>query len=713
MIWRIINRLATLYILATIHQIQLIMKRIFPLISLFVLLFLGSLGAQPPKFKSILYGAAFYEEYMPSDRLEKDVTLMQEAGITVVRLGESTWSLFEPKEGEFQFSWMDRIIDRLHKANIKVILGTPTYSIPAWLWQKHPEILVQYEKGGRAYYGIRQNMDITNPSFLFYAERIIRKMMEHYAKHPAIIGFQVDNETTSYGVNNPDFFAGFKNYLRSKFSLSDLNRNWGLNYWGMNINTWEELPTRDGVTNPGYKLEWERFKRKAVADYLTWQSDIVRQYKRDDQFVTHCFMPSVQDVDQISSSRSMDVMAINVYHGSQDHLTGDEIAFAGNYFRSVKGTNYLITETNAQTQSWDSKNQFPPYDGQSRQNVYAHLGSGANMVEYWHWHSLHYGQETYWKGVLSHDLEPNRMYAEVKRTAQELNRFGEKLVNLKIKNRVGILYSHDSNFGINFMPFNDNVNSYTRDFVHQFNRVLYRNNVGCDFIFPERADFKQYDLILIPPLYIAPDSLLHKISAYVRDGGHVILCLKSGFANEYSAVRAELAPGPLREACGFTYQEFTNIRGLKLLGDPFKVGDGNNQVSDWAELVMPTTAKALAFYDHPYWGKYPAVTSNQFGKGELIYEGTRVSDQIQEKLLIDQLKEIGLSSPDQNIHWPLVTKFGKNDQGKTIRYYYNYSSQAVDFQYPYGKAVELVSGSTVQTGQKLSVEPWGVLILEY
>jgi len=253
---------------------------------------------QPTKFDNILYGAAYYHEYMPTDRLAEDLKLMKESGMSVVRVGESTWSLFEPREGEFDFAWMDRIIDGLHANGIKVILGTPTYSMPAWLWHKHPEVLVDYEKGGKAYYAIRQNMDITNPTFLFYSERVIRKMMEHYAKHPAIIGYQVDNETTSYGVNNYDFHISFVNYLKKKFGTTEnLNKIWGLNYWGMTMNDWDEFPTRDGVTNTAYKMEWERFKRKAVAYYLTWQSEIVAEYRRPDQFIMHCFMPSVQDID--------------------------------------------------------------------------------------------------------------------------------------------------------------------------------------------------------------------------------------------------------------------------------------------------------------------------------------------------------------------------------------------------------------------------------
>ena len=681
-----------------------------------------TLQGQPEKFDQILYGVAYYHEYMPTDRLDEDIRMMKEAGISVVRVGESTWSLFEPKNGTFEFGWMDRIIDKMHEAGIKVILGTPTYSIPAWMWHQHPDILLTYQKGGKAYYGIRQNVNYTDPDFLFYAERIIRKMMEHYAKHPAIIGYQVDNETTPRDINNDNFQAMFRNHLKEKFgTVEALNKTWGLQYWGMTINDWDELAPRDGITNTAYKLEWERFSRQAVTDYLQWQTRLVREYKRDDQFVMQCYMPSVQEVDQRESAKEMDMMALNVYHGYQDDLKGDEIAFAGDYFRSVKkGVNYLVTETNAQTIGWNSRSQQPPYPGQMRQNVYAHLGSGANMVEYWHWHSIHYGQETYWKGVLSHDLQPNRAYAEVTRTAHELERIGKKLVNLKKENKVAILFSHDSNEGLNFMPFDqggspweNNPNDYYRNhLVAQFHRILYRNNIGVDFVFPDDAGFDQYDLLIIPSLYIASDELLEKINTYVRNGGHVIMQFKSGFCDENSMVRPVMAPGPLREACGFHYQEFSNFKTMALKGDPFGAGPEHNKVSTWAEYLICDTAEPLAWYDHPYLGEYPAITLNQYGKGSLLYQGCLLSDTLQERIIRREMDRLNLTTPDQRLRWPLITKSGINEKKNTIRYYYNYSSEPREITYAYDLGTELVTGKSVEKGNKLEIGPWDVLIIE-
>ncbi|MBL7738638.1 MAG: beta-galactosidase [Chitinophagaceae bacterium] len=663
------------------------------------------------KFDNILYGASYYHEYMPAERLEKDVQLMQEAGITVIRLAESSWSGFEPQEGRFEFEWMDRIIDRLHKAGIKVIVGTPTYSIPAWLWKKYPDILIEYADGKKMGYGIRQNVDLTNPDFLKHAERIVRKIAEHYAKHPAVIGWQVDNETLTRGAANPSFQKGFLEYIKQKFGTTqNLNNIWGLNYWGMAIQNWEEFPDRNSVTNTGYKLEWDRYKMKVIADFLSWQTKIVGEYKRKDQFVTHCFM-TTPEIDKPATSKYMDLLGLNKYPPTQDKCTGAEYAMAGDYLRSVKKLNYIITETTGQTTGWDSKDQYPPYDGQLRLNVYSNIGSGANMVAYWHWHSIHYGQETYWKGILSHDLEKNRVYDEMKQTAHELKKFGNRLVNLKIKPEVAILFSYDANHALNIMPYKDGGNAY-RSQVDQVHRALYNNSVAVDYVFAEKANLNEYKLVVIPPLYVASDSLLKAISDYVQNGGQVVMMFKSGFTDENSTVRTAIAPGPLRKAAGFYYQEFASIKELKLRQNPFTVAEKENMVYDWAELIIPETAKVLAYYDHPFYGKYPAITSNQYGKGTLLYEGCKPSDELQEKILLQAMERAGIKTVDQQIHFPLITKQGTNDFGKKVHFYYNYSSKTQSVSYQHADGKELTQEKKVKKGEQLSLKPWGVLIVE-
>ena len=670
---------------------------------------LASAQAPPPQ-KSILYGASYYWEYMPYERLEKDVALMEKAGISFVRVGESTWGVMEPEDGKFDLAWLERVLDRVHKAGIKVILGTPTYSIPAWLFKAHPEIQVKQVNQNRYTYGLRQMTDLTHPTYRFYAERIIRTLVSRFRGHPAVIGYQLDNETHPSGTADKTVQQMFREELKKKFKTADaLNKAWGLNYWGQNINSFDELPPRDGILNPGYKLEWERFQQKIAADFLAWQAKIVGELKRPGQFISHDFAGIPGDVDPYEISKALDIPSINIYHGMQDQLTGYEISLMGDFARSLKGGNYLVTETNAQTIGWSSDGQFPPYDGQLRLCAFAHIGSGANLVGYWHWHSLHYGQETYWKGVLAHDLEPNRVYAEVGRIAQDLKKAGANLVNLKKKNRVAILYSLDSNNGINFMSFDKNTNYWT--VLSQYARTLYNLNVETDFVFPQNPHFEDYALVIVPPLYIASDDLLHRLAAYIKDGGHVLMAFKSGFCDENSTVRSSLAPGPLRETAGFYYQEFSNLtKPLALKNDPFKAG-AENKVSLWAELLIPEKTKTLAAYDHPFFGKYPAVTRNVYGKGILTYEGTVVSEAIQEKIVADTLKGAGIDLFDSTLPPGIKVKHAWTADGRPVHFFYNFSAEPKTFAYRYENGTDLLRGKSMAKDQNLTLAPWDLAII--
>jgi beta-galactosidase len=667
---------------------------------------------RPDRMDTILYGVAYYPEYMPYERADQDIALMQKAGINVVRIGESSWGLWEPEDGKFEFAWMDRVVEKLHAAGIRIILGTPTYSIPAWMYKEHPEILVTRLGGQSLFYGLRQNTDLLNPTYRFYCERVIRKILEHYKNNPAIIGFQIDNETSSAYAANHDVQVGFQEYLKSKFkTVDELNKIWGLNYWGQRLNDWTELPPRDGIINPGWKLEWERYSQWLTTDFLAWQTKIVNEYKGPNQFVMHDFAgPPNPVVNEEDVARSLDIAAANPYHGTQDQFDGETSSMVGDYTRSLKNTNYLITETNAEAIGWDSKEQFPPYDGQLRLDVYTHASSGANMIEYWHWHSIHYGQETYWKGVLGHDLTPGRTYDEVSRTAHELQRIGPEIVDIQRRNQVAILYSDDSYYGIEFMKFSDRVNY--RSVLRQMYHTLYRANVGVDFVFPDSTDLSKYKVIVVPPLYVASDALLKRLADYVHDGGNLVVAFKSGFCNEFSTVRWEMAPGPLREAAGFHYQEFSSLRQpLELKGDPFHAG-GENKVSEWAEMILLDTAKGLGYYDQPFFEKYPAITRNSFGKGTLTYEGTVLSDVLQDRVMSSVLQMAGLTGPDQSLPANVRVKHGVNRKGKALHYFLNYSSDPQAFTYSFGAGTDLLTQVAVAQGQSIKLKPWDAAIVE-
>lgn len=657
----------------------------------------------------ILYGTAYYYEYLPYDRLDDDIKMMREANINVVRIGESTWSTYEKEDGVFDFSSLDLVLDKMYQAGISVIVGTPTYAIPSWLALKYPEVMVQND-GVRQPYGARQIFDITNPAFLYYAERIIRNMVEHVKNHPAIIGYQVDNETKHYGTSSDNVQKKFVTYVKKEFNedITYLNKEFGLDYWSNRIDSWENFPSMDGTINGSLKAEFEKFRHQIVTDYLEWQVKIVKEYATETQFVTHNFdfewrgqSYGIQpEVNHFDASEPLDIVGGDIYHPSQSLLTGAEVSFGGDVLRSLKNNNYFIMETQAQ-----AFKQQVPYPGQLRLLAYSHIASGANMVEYWHWHSIHNSFETYWKGILSHDFKPNPIYKEVVRTGKELTNLSDKLVNLKAKAEVAFLVSNQSFSALNEFPFSEtkNYNDIFRLLYDQF----YYLNIRTDILDETHINLDKYKLIVVPPLYSVSDDFLHKLNKFVADGGHVMYMFKSGFTDEHVKVRTEVQPGIISDACGIHYDLFVDPEDCELVPSGDAITSKERHLTDWMELLVPDTAEVLASYSNPNWSGYAAVTLNNYGEGSAMYIGCLPSKSIIKDLIMYYINKIGLEISDST--FPIVVKSATNEKGNNIVFYLNYSEKTQNFSINSG-GVDLVTNDKVDTN--LSLEPWGVAIIE-
>lgn len=674
----------------------------------------AALAAKLPD--TILFGVAYYDEYTPVDRLDEDVRLMKEAGISVVRIAESTWGTLEPAEGKFDFTHVDRMLSAFDKAGIKVIVGTPTYAVPTWLARKHPNVLVVTSKG-RADYGPRQNMDITDPDFRRAAERVIVALIDHVKDNPAVIGYQVDNETKAYGASGPNVQAAFVESMRRKFpDLRQLNKAFGLDYWSNRINSWEDFPSVNGSINASLSNAFGEFQRSLVTEYLTWQAGLVRAHARPDQFITQNFDLGWKDhsygvqpeVNHWEAAKPLDVAGVDIYHPSQDKLTGADIAFGGDLTRSLRnGQNYLLMETQAQG--------FPhwtPYPGQLRLQAYSHLASGANMVSYWHWATTANAIETYWRGVLSQDYRPNEIFAEAKTIGADLQRLGPKLVNLRKKNEVALYVSNTAQAGFDaFKVHAEGKEVSYNEAMRPYYDALYRMNVGVDILSPaSTAPLSDYKLIVVPSLYAASDAEIARLNAYAKAGGRVLYTFRSGFSDENTKVRYATQPGAIAEAAGIEYRQFTNPENVTLEGDPFHVGQEGNRVRWWMEFVKPTTAQVVARYKHPSWPAYAAVTRNSYGSGEVGYIGFMPTAAVIERLMEDQVKRAGVALP--KLRYPLIVRGGTLQNGHQVRYLLNYSAKPQALKYEFASGAELLGGKAVKKGQQMTLEPWGVAIIE-
>lgn len=686
------------------------------------------------KTEKLYFGAAYYSEYLPYDRVEKDMEMMEKAGMNIIRIAESTWSTLEPQEGVYDFTHIDRMLNAAACHHISVIVGTPTYAVPTWLVKKYPDILA-ITQNGRERYGHRQNMDITNPDYLSHAERVIRVLMEHVKDVPHVIGYQLDNETKSYGTAGPRVQAMFVDYLKENFpDINDFNHEFGLDYWSNRVNDWDDFPDVRGTINQSLAAEFCKFQRSLVTKFLSWQADIVREYKRDDQFITQNFdfdwtthsIGYQSQVDQYDASRCMTVAGADIYHPSNEELTGAEITVCGNISRSLKKDNYLILETEAQ-----GLTPWLPYPGQLRLQAYSHIANGSNSVMYWHWHSIHNAIESYWKGVLSHDFSENETYREAVVIGNEWNKIGSHLKNLKKENKIAIMLDNASLTGFTQFPLeNAGANGYNT-VMRWFSDALYRLNIEYDMISSKERDFSSYECLIVPALYSAPESLLLALDSYVRNGGHLITTFRSGFSDEYLKIYPDMQPHILHECLGLHYDQFTHPHHVDIVPvqsdvmaaaqEHFSHPDDSafsltSSACEWMELITCDTAVPVLKYSHPAYERYAAAAKNQYGNGSTLYFGTMFeNDELLESVLLSFLHETGFSGGDLSSdapHYPLIIKRGINDSGKELCYYLNYSKDPVSVTHHGKNGVELISETAIVCGDKIDLGGWGVAVVE-
>jgi beta-galactosidase len=689
-------------------------------VAVFAALFLTNafqaMGQSPKGQQTILFGAAYYEEYAPSDRLDEDVRMMKETGITVVRIAESTWGTLEPKPGIFDFSHVDRVLDAMDKAGIKVIVGTPTYAIPTWLAREHPDVLVITPRGP-AEYGRRQNMDITNPAFRDAAQQVIVALVDHVKDHPSVIGYQLDNETKAYDTSGPNVQAAFVKSLRQQYpDLAAMNKEFGLDYWSNRVTDWADFPSVNGSINASLTSAFAEFQRGLVTDYLAWQASLVRAHARKDQFLTQNFdldwrgySYGIQSaVDHFAAARALDVAGIDIYHATQDRLTGTEIAFGGDLARSMRGgQNYLVIETEAQ-----GFPEWTPYPGQLRLQAFSHLASGANMVEYWHWGTTANAVETYWRGLLSQDFKPNPTYDEAGSIGKDLARLGPQLVNMRKHNRIAIYFSNRALTGFDSFKFGWTSTTTYNDVLRPFYDALYRMNAEVDFIDPSTTDLSAYKLIVVPALYAATDAEIERLNDFAKAGGHLLYTFKSGFSDEHVRVRSTTQPGLIAEAAGVRYNQFTIPDGVTLENDPYHVGAADNSARWWMELLTPTTGTTVARYHHPVWGKYAAIVRNNYGKGEVTYVGFMPSDALIEKIMEESVKRAGLWGQQQELHFPTIMRSGTLADGHQVHYILNYAAGSTQIAYSFPQGKDLLSGEEVPQNGTIALPAWGVAVIE-
>ncbi|HEY0472290.1 MAG TPA: beta-galactosidase [Kribbella sp.] len=681
----------------------------------------------------VLFGAAYYHEYQPHDRLETDLDQMADAHFSVIRVGESVWSSWEPENGRFELEWLQPVLDGAHARGIAVLLGTPTYAVPPWLARLYPEIAGENATGRRIPWGARQEVDFTHPAFRFHAERVIRKIVARYANHPAVIGYQVDNEPGNELLHNNGVFQRFVDHLRHTYGeVETLNREWGLVYWSHRLSDWADLWTPDGNVQPQYDVAWRRFQAEQTTEFIGWQADIVREYARDDQFVTTCISYERPAMADDALTDRLDVTAGNPYYAMQDGLLlpsdGNDpqnwttvgtwaLYLSADRIYSSRQEPFLVTETNAHSigYPWDNR---PAYDGQWRQAAWALISRGASMIEYWHWHTLHFGAETYWGGVLPHSGRPGRTYAELSQLGAELEAAGDAVAGLTPDAEVTMLYSLPSKWLMQkYPPLSRDDGSPDDRSYHGLFDPFYRGafDAGLQVRVVHVSQFtgaadelaSRHPVLVVPGLYIADDAVLDLLVSYAAAGGHLVVGPRTAYADEEARARTAVMPARLSEAAGVWYDEYSNLSSdLPVRGVASSLElDEDAAGTRWVDGLQVTDAEVLAGYEHRHFGRWPAVTTRAHGQGRVTYVGT-----VPNAELASALFRWIAPTARKDLPASVTVTSGTARDGRRVRFVHNWSWEPVDLELP-GSFRDLLAGTDLAVGEKLSLGAWDVRVL--
>lgn len=595
---------------------------------------------------STYFGVDYYPEHWPSSRWKRDIHLMKEMGIDLVRLAEFSWSKYEPREGVFQFEFLDEIIDMLSEHGIKVILGTPSAAPPAWLIKKHPEIQpIDYE-GKMRYFGGRHHACQSNNILRNYIKKYVSVMAKHFTDNVNVIGWQIDNEL---GNSHHDLCFcdscqnNFRLWLEEKYEdINNLNEKWGNVFWSQEYNNFEEI-TAPKITvtghNPSAMLDWKLFCSDLIVDFHKFQSTIIRKYSNKP--ITHNFMGFANKVSYYDLAKDLEYVSHDQYpglfHGNMPQQHPSALAGALDLMRSTKKQPFWIMEQQSGITGWEVMGRSPK-PGQLSLWAAQTIAHGADCIVFFRWRNCIYGTEQYWHGVLPHSGIPGRNYSELKEFIHKYKPLMQDVKGSMPQNRVGIVFSYRQEYAFQIQPHHPDL-KYTEQILKYY-KSFYENNIPVDFL-SEEDDFSKYDLIVAPLQYLMSDELEKKYCEYVNNGGNLILTMRSGVKDEFNICRTtgHLPCGELSKLLGIEILEYDCLREIN---GKIKWNEHDYNCEKWCDIITLTTADSIANYNFEFYKGNPGITLNNYGKGNAYYIGTEPSEELLSDLLQHITEKIGI-----------------------------------------------------------------------
>lgn len=577
------------------------------------------LGRQKPA-TGVAFGCDYNPEQWDAQLWDDDIRLMTDAGITLVAINVFGWAQIEPRRGEFDFSGLDAVIERLHRAGIGVNLGTGTASPPPWLSAEHPEILPVDADGRSAWPGGRQAFCPSSPVFRDAAQRLVTAVAERYGAHPVVRLWHVSNEL---GCHNALCYcdvsaAAFRRWLREKYgSLDELNRAWGTAFWSQRYGAWDEiLPPRRTLSagNPTQALDFARFSSDEVLECYRMEERILRRMSTVPVTTNFMVTAHIRTQDYWRWAPYVDVVANDHY---LDHRLDDphqELSFSADLTRGLAAGNpWMLMEQASGAVNWQPHN-LAKAPGEMLRNTFTHIARGADAVCFFQWRASAQGTEKFHSALLPHAGTHTRKWKEVLELGRALESIGE-VVGSRVIAEVAMVFSWEAWWATD-LDSHPSADVRYLEQMHAVYRALWDAGIAVDMVAPG-ADLSAYRLVVVAALYLVSDAQARTIEEFVEAGGSAVVTFFSGIVDEDDRVRLGGYPGAFTHLLGLHVEEFFPLAA----GEEVQLDDGARGML-WSELIQLDTAEAVTtFRDGTLLGE-AAVTRNAFGRGIAWYLAT-------------------------------------------------------------------------------------------
>jgi beta-galactosidase len=574
------------------------------------------------------YGADYNPEQWPAGTWAEDTKLMQEAGVNIVSLGIFAWAQLEKQPGEFDFGWLDEVMDRLHEAGVSVCLATATASPPPWLARLHPDTLPVTEQGVTLWPGSRQQYCPSSERYREAAGRLVRQLAQRYATHPALAIWHIGNE---YGCHISACYcdssaADFRRWLQDRYGdLDTLNDRWSTTFWSQRYADWAEInPPRQAPTfaNPAQQLDFARFTSDALRACYQVEKDILAEVTPDIPVTTN-LLSLWKPVDFFGWAPGLDVIAHDSYPDPHDAATIPGAALNYDLMRSLRGGQpWMLMEQAPSAVNWRAVNGPKP-PGVMRLWSCQAVAHGADTVMFFQWRASRGGAEKYHSAMVPHGGTDTRTWREVSEFGQELAGLAPVLGS-RVSAQAALVLDWSSWWALE-LDSHPSTRLLQTEALRRHHTPLWQDNIAVDVVHPE-ADLSGYRLVVVPNLYLISDQAAANLRDYVAAGGHLVVSFFSGIVDENDRIRLGGYPAPLRELLGLHIGEFWPLADGSAVDAAFTADGGELQGMLWADAIELEGAEPVASYTSGPLPGVPAVTRHVFGEGTAWYLGTCPDD---------------------------------------------------------------------------------------